>query len=185
MENKRAGHDPRTLLRGEHVNLRPLEIGDLALYCQWENDPEMSGPYMTPRPISRVQVEHDFADRVRVGEERGVFAVSTKDGTPVGRVSYFRLLFAPFSYGYNIGVGIMGEHRGHGYGAEAQRLLADYLLFAFAVGRVEASTDVENVAEQRSLERAGFRRDGVIRKGWWRGGRWHDIAVYSRVQGDD
>ena len=177
--------DPRKLLRGEHVDLRPMESGDVALYCRWENDPEMSGPYMAPTPVSQAQVERDFAERAAVGQERGVFVVATKDGTPAGRISYFRLIFAPFSYGYNIGISIMAEHRGHGYGAEAQRLLADYLLFTYPVGRVEASTDIENTAEQRSLERAGFTRDGVIRKGWWRGGRWHDMAVYSRVQGDE
>ena len=177
--------DPRKLLRGEHVDLRPMESGDVALYCQWENDPEMSGPYMAPTPVSQAQIERDFAERVAIKEERGNYLIAAKDGTPVGRVSYFRLIFAPFSYGYNIGIGIMLEHRGHGYGAEAQRLLADYLLFTYPVGRVEASTDIENLAEQRSLERAGFTRDGVIRKGWWRGGRWHDMAVYSRVQGDE
>lgn len=178
------GPDPRSLLRGERVNLRPMEAADAQLYYQWENDPEMSGPYMTPTPMSLAQVERWFAERSAAAEERGVFIVLTKDGTPVGRVSYFRAHFAPFSYGYNIGVSISPEQRGHGYGAEAQRLLADYLLFAYPVGRVEASTDIENLAEQRSLERAGFTRDGLIRSGWWRGGRWHDMVVYSRVQGD-
>ncbi len=178
--------DPRTLLRGEHVDLRPVEAADIAVYYQWENDPEMSGRYMTPTPMSLAQVERWFGERDRAvaSEEHGVFIVATKDGTPAGRVSYIRVLFAPNSYGYNIGVGIAQEHRGHGYGAEAQRLLADYLLFAYPVGRVEASTDVENLGEQRSLERAGFTRDGLIRSGWWRGGRWHDMVVYSRVQGD-
>jgi len=58
------------------------------------------------------------------------------------------------------------------------------LLATFPVGRVEASTDRENIPEQRALERAGFAREGVARSAAWRSGRWHDMVVYSRVHGD-
>ena len=69
--------------------------------------------------------------------------------------------------------------RGLGYGTEAQRLLADYLFVNTEVNRVEASTDVQNFAEQRALEKAGFTRDGVLRGAQYRAGGWHDLAVYS------
>lgn len=178
------GGDALTLLRGAQVDLRAMEAADVPVYHRWENDTEMNGSYQTPMLKSLRQVEKWFDELAGARDERGVLIVATKDGVPVGRVSYFRLVFAPYSYGYNIGISIAPEHRGHGYGAEAQRLLADYLLYAFPVRRVEASTDVENLAEQRALERAGFTREGILRSGWWRGGRWYDMVVYSRVQGD-
>ncbi|MEO6713505.1 MAG: GNAT family protein, partial [Mycobacteriales bacterium] len=52
------------------------------------------------------------------------------------------------------------------------------------VFRIEASTDVENVAEQRSLERAGFTREGVLRRAQFRSGAYHDIVLYSRLRTD-
>ena len=63
-------------------------------------------------------------------------------------------------------------------------MLAEHLLAATDANRVEASTDTDNLAEQRALERAGFRREGVVRGAQYRAGRWHDLVVYARLRGD-
>ena len=59
------------------------------------------------------------------------------------------------------------------------------LLDEFAIERVEASTDIDNVAEQRSLDKAGFdsgRRS--IRRAQFRAGTYHDLVGYSFVRED-
>jgi hypothetical protein len=43
---------------------------------------------------------------------------------------------------------------------------------------------VENVPEQRMLEKAGFKRDSLARAASWRGDGWHFMAVYRRTRGD-
>jgi aminoglycoside 6'-N-acetyltransferase len=50
------------------------------------------------------------------------------------------------------------------------------------VHRLEAFTDVENVAEQRTLEKIGCHREGVMREVYFRGGRWRDSIVYSLLR---
>ena len=62
---------------------------------------------------------------------------------------------------YNIGISLAVGVRGRGIGWRAQRMLAEHLFATTEVFRVEAGTDVHNVAEQRSLEKAGFTREGV------------------------
>jgi len=74
--------------------------------------------------------------------------------------------------------------RGHGYGTEAQRLLAALLFRLFDIERIEASTDVESIAEQRSLEKAGFTREGILRHAQWRAGAHHDLVSYSILRKD-
>ena len=37
---------------------------------------------------------------------------------------------------------------------------------------------------QRALEKAGFTREGVLRKAQWRNGDWHDLVVYSKLRGE-
>ena len=54
----------------------------------------------------------------------------------------------------------------------------------FPIHRVQASTDVSNVAEQKALERAGFQREGVLRGAQWRLGGWHDLLSYARLRDD-
>jgi RimJ/RimL family protein N-acetyltransferase len=85
---------------------------------------------------------------------------------------------------FNLGIALLPEHRGHGHGAEAQRLLADYLFAHTLVERVEASTDVENLAEQGALEKAGFAREGILRHAQFREGGFHDLVLYSKLRGE-
>jgi RimJ/RimL family protein N-acetyltransferase len=165
------------------VTLRPVELEDLPLVHRWEHDPATAGAFQVPRPRSLREMERRHAESP-ASEESGRLLAVRSDGVPVGLVSYHRVFYGPWSPAMNIGIEIAPDQRGQGYGAEAQRLLADYLLAAMPIGRVEASTDVENVAEQRALERAGFLREGTLRRAAWRAGAWHDMVVFSRVHGD-
>lgn len=117
-----------------------------------------------------------------VGEDRGALIVEVVDGgVAIGSVSWHAERYGPNpeSTAWNIGINLIPEGRGHGFGGEAQRLLADRLFATTDANRVEAMTDVENHAEQRSLEKAGFTREGVLRGAQFRAGAWHDIVVYS------
>jgi len=66
----------------------------------------------------------------------------------------------------------------------AQRALAEYLFATTLAERIEAETDVENIAEQRALERAGFTREGVLRHTQFRAGRWRDNVIYSVLRAE-
>jgi RimJ/RimL family protein N-acetyltransferase len=43
---------------------------------------------------------------------------------------------------------------------------------------------VENLAEQRALEKAGFIREGIRRGSLFRDGKWRDMAIYGRLRDD-
>jgi RimJ/RimL family protein N-acetyltransferase len=119
-------------------------------------------------------------------DRNGTLIVESLAGEPVGTVSWHQVNYGPppNSNCWNIGIDLVPEGRGHGYGTEAQRLLADYLFATTGTNRVEASTDVENVPEQRSLIKAGFQREGVVRGAQFRGGTFHDLVVYARLRED-
>ena len=99
-------------------------------------------------------------------------------------MSYRRVRTAGSLWCWSVGISLLPAARGRGAGSRAQRLLADYLFLHTTVNRVEASTDIDNVAEQRSLEKAGFTREGVLRGWQWRQGAWRDMVMYSRLRGD-
>ncbi len=90
---------------------------------------------------------------------------------------------SPGSRCLNIGIAISAAHRGRGIGSVAQRLLAESL-HAEGVHRIEASTDVENIGEQRALAKAGFMLEGVIRGAQMRADGRHDIQGWSHLPGD-
>jgi RimJ/RimL family protein N-acetyltransferase len=121
-----------------------------------------------------------------VTADYGNLAVLDETGTLVGDVSFRRIPTGPAtsSWCWAVGISLLSAHRGRGLGAAAQRELARYLFATTAAERIEADTDVDNVAEQRALERAGFTREGVRRSYQWRDGAWHDTTVYAVVRSD-
>ena len=127
-----------------------------------------------------------FEEDGLLSSRRGVLLVETKTLEVVGEVSYHQQVYGPNegSRAYNIGITLDAKYRGKGYGSEAQRILTAYLFATYSIKRVEASTDLENLPEQHSLTRAGFTREGVLRKAQWRNGDWHDLVVYSKLRGE-
>jgi ribosomal-protein-alanine N-acetyltransferase len=74
----------------------------------------------------------------------------------------------------------------HGQGLMHEALLAvlDWGFDNMQLNRVEAQVHPENAASLRSVERLGFRREGLLRElGFWRG-RHHDLLQYSLLRKD-
>jgi len=117
--------------------------------------------------------------------ERWVVDVTTDAGAleTVGDLSAHSVWYgaSPGSRAVNIGISLVEAFRGRGIGSVAQRLLAEEL-HDRGIVRVEASTDVENTAEQRALERAGFAYEGTLRLAQGRADGLHDLQVWSHVR---
>jgi aminoglycoside 6'-N-acetyltransferase len=131
------------------------------------------------------ELERWFAESGCLSDDSAMLAVEV-DGVLVGRVTWHAVEYGPGASNrvLRMGVALLRDEQGQGYGSEAQRLLADYLFATTSVHRIEAGTDADNVAEQRALEKAGFVRDGIMRQAQFRDGHWNDMAFYSRLRTD-
>ena len=168
------------------VRLRDITLADADLLDQWSRDLE-PGSFndFGPRPPT----DREALARGPLRNDRNGMVIIERcaDSTPIGTIGWRRVLVygpSPSSDAWQIGIELIPTARGAGLGAEAQRLVADYLFAATELNRVEASTDVANVAEQRALEKAGYVREGVMRCAQFRGGAYHDLAYYSRLRED-
>ncbi len=166
------------------VSLRPVRESDLEYFDLWgspEDDVFNFFGFRTPHRARRA-----FAENGLLSAEGGMLLVVDEDGQVVGDVGWHPEDYGPGvqSRAYNIGVRLLPERRGHGMGGPAQRQLAEYLLATYPVNRVEAFTDVENIAEQRALEKAGFAREGLTRGAQWRDGAYRDGYLYSILRSD-
>jgi RimJ/RimL family protein N-acetyltransferase len=112
--------------------------------------------------------------------------VDANSGELLGSVSWHGVTYGPTvaCEAWNIGIGLRPVARGRGVGSLAQRLLVEYLFAATGVDRIEAGTDVENIAERRALARAGFRLEGVLRGVAPREGARRDYAHYAQLRTD-
>ncbi|HVF20129.1 MAG TPA: GNAT family protein, partial [Mycobacteriales bacterium] len=166
------------------VRLRPIRREDLAMLEEWEtnlleDDPFNCFGFRDPR-----RREREWEEDGLLSTERGHLLVALTDGTAIGDVGYRAVRYSTVGGAWNIGASLLPEHRGQGYGTAAQAALAEHLFATTLANRVEASTDVENLPEQRSLTKAGFTREGVLRGAQFRAGEFHDLVLYSRLRGD-
>ena len=166
------------------VRLRPLRIEDgpaLEAADNAEDDPFNWAGYSDGGHLAAT-----LADHRTVRDDGGQLAVTDVQGTLLGTVMWRQLRTgpSPHSWCWSIGISLLPAHRGQGYGASAQRSLAAYLFEQTPVPRIEADTDITNIAEQRALAKAGFRREGVLRQAQWRAGQWHDMVLYAVLRGE-
>ena len=145
----------------------------------------IDGEYARPKSTSIYEEWGEMAPETRdMAMTRWLIELSQPDDVviPVGDLSAHAVWYGPTpgSRALNIGISIVNEYRGKGIGAIAQRLLADEL-HSQGIVRVEAQTDVENIAEQKALEKAGFGYEGTLRSAQGRTDGLHDIQVWSHI----
>ncbi len=167
----------------ERVTLRPVREDDLPLLRTLTQDPQVTGEFedygwYAPRLFQRSWEEDGL-----IGTDGGTLIAACGENV-LGAVSWRRHQTAPVAHCWALGIGLLPEARGHGYGTQAHRLLVRYLFAHTTVNRIEASTETGNIAEQKALEKAGFRPEGVMRGIRWRGGTWRDEVLYSILRTD-
>ena len=167
----------------DDVALRLVAEADLPLLERLTQDPESAGEFAWLGWYKLTRFRQWWAENRLIGDDIGVLMVD-RDGDRLGFVTWYKVSGTPGYYYWNIGIALLPEARGKGFGTQAQRLLARYLFAHTTVQRIEAATEVGNVAEQRALEKAGFTREGVHRSTSWRDGAYRDGVWYSMLRGD-
>ena len=67
---------------------------------------------------------------------------------------------------------------------DAVLLLARYAFDTMCLHRLEAACIPSNIRSARVLEKAGFRREGLLRSFLRINGEWHDHYLYALIVGD-
>ena len=166
------------------VRLRPLEERDLEALRRIDTDPAVSEPFEWRGFRDAQARRRRWAEDGYLGSEDSLLAVTLADGSLAGIVVWSWVGTSGPKGCVQVGVLLFPEHRGKGVGTSAQRLLADYSFSVTVANRLETTTEVDNVAEQRALENAGFVREGVLRGRGFVRGQWRDAVMYSRLRDD-
>lgn len=81
-----------------------------------------------------------------------------------------------------LGYWLLPTARGRGLSGRAAALLVDWAFRTLPLVRIGARIAVDNVASQRSAERAGLHREGVSRASFRVGNAWVDMATYAVIR---
>ncbi len=165
------------------VALRPASEDDLAMLEELTQDPEQTGEFGWFGWFDRRRWRRGWDENGLLGPDGGTLIV-VSGGERLGLVNWRKDQTTPVGHSWEIGIALLPRARGRGYGTQAHRLLARYLFAHTTAHRIWAGTEVDNIAEQKALEKAGFTREGVMRGGGWRDGAWRDGVIYSLLRTD-
>jgi len=148
------------------VTLRPWEHGDIqALVDCLDGDEEIARWLdMIPQPYGEAEARLwvDQATSYWHDGTAAPFAVlAAETGEVVGGVG-FRWFGEEHAVG-EVGYWIRRDERGRGLTTRAVNLISRWAIEALGCERLQLRADEGNVASRRVAERAGFRREGILR----------------------
>ena len=153
-----------------------------AFYAIYSN-PEVMRYWSTP-PLSDREAAgkliseiHDLFQR-RMILKWGIALRS--DDRLIGSITLFNLSF-PHRRA-EIGYALAREYWGQGYMTEALMALLQYTFADLDLHRIEADVDPRNTASIKTVERLGFKREGILRERWQVNGEIQDAFFFGLLK---
>jgi ribosomal-protein-alanine N-acetyltransferase len=160
-------------LVGKKCYLRGLEKADLTgPYFQWFNDQEVTrhmfhGAF--PNSEARMQ---KFFDHVSTSEKDLVLAIiDKKTNKHVGNIGLHHInwIYRTAELGIIIGE---AKTQGKGLGTEALQLILNHGFMRLNLHKVYLLTEEGNIAAVKAFEKAGFKKEGLLREDCFRNGKY-------------
>ena len=174
------------VLKGEHIQLRAIEPGDLEFIFRIENDPGTWRVGNTLVPFSRYQIEqyilttqHDlYAEKqLRLMIDLQLPGDGRKT---IGMIDLYD--FDPHHQRAGVGILVLPEDREKGYALDALRVLGRYAFEILKLHMLHCNITVENTASIRLFKKAGFRQCGLMKE--WRNidNQWMDELMFQMIR---
>lgn len=170
------------MIEGNGFILRTVRASDLDSLYEARSNVEARGEYIPPRMGSEPGFRKEFAETGFWTEDKGfLLIVDPEDGRLLGTIAYFRPVF--YSDGLEIAYQIFqAASRGKGIMTEVLRLFSSFLFSHRNLHRLQLAVHPLNVASRRVAEKAGFRKEGVLRGAFFHRGAHHDLELYSLLR---
>ncbi|HXM18287.1 MAG TPA: GNAT family protein [Candidatus Tumulicola sp.] len=165
-----------TWLVGKMIRLRPLEPGDVRMLQRWVNTSPARDFIFTRLPLSREQ-EQEWLARAASDPKTPTYIIQTLRGKDIG-VTGLVIDGARATLGISI---FERSYWNKGCGTDAVRTLIDGAFRALPLVRIELTVLVDNARAIACYERAGFAREGVLRRLVYRDGKPTDMLLMSAL----
>lgn len=170
------------MIQGDGFVLRTVRASDVDALYEARSNVEGRGEYIPPRMGSQPGFRKEFEETGFWTDDSGMLLiVDSGDGRLLGSIAYFRPVF--YSDALEIGYQLFqAASRGKGLMTEVLRLFCSFLFSHRSVYRLQLGVHPDNVASRRVAEKAGFRKEGVLRGAVYHRGAHHDLEMYSLLR---
>jgi RimJ/RimL family protein N-acetyltransferase len=167
------------------VVLRVAAERDLPGLLEDGRDPQTQRWVNVPAPYTRADAEEELGRLIACWDDpRLPLALIIADADSGAYAGAVLLNDARPAAIVELGYSVHPAYRGRGLAARALTLLMPWAFGGLEAARIEARTDPDNVASQRTLARAGFTREGLERGSRSVHGQRRDMICWSLLPGD-
>ncbi|HEY4193015.1 MAG TPA: GNAT family protein [Mesorhizobium sp.] len=143
-------------------------------------------PRWTPEELERHAWRHRihrYREDYALGLSMAFFIFELGSGKLVGGITLGNIRHGVSQSGH-VGYWIGERYAGRGLMTEAVNVLAQFAFDTLRLHRIEAACIPDNARSIRVLEKAGFRREGLLRSYLRINGFWQDHYLYARIADD-
>lgn len=158
---------------------------DKPALVEFLNDYEVSRWTLSiPHPYTEVHAENwiQFTDSQKKRDGRPMhWAIRQEDGKLIGAIGFAHFDLKNHCHRAEIGYWIAKPHWGKGLATSALNRITDYAVNDIGLVRIQATTYSENLASQKVLEKSDYQCEGLLRKYYFRDGKYIDAKLYSAI----
>jgi ribosomal-protein-alanine N-acetyltransferase len=170
-------------LIGPRLYLRPLEREDAPRLAGYINDPAVRRTLLAHRPMS-VGQEQAWLEMLGKDDHHVVMGIARQsDDELIGATGLHRI----DSRTRNAEMGLsLGDRSawGQGFGTEATRMMLDYGFGTLNLHRIWLLVYASNAPAIRVYEKAGFRKEGVLREHYFMEGQYEDGVLMGILRSE-
>ena len=166
----------------EGFYLDSVREGDQPAYVEHFRDQRIADGMLIPFPYSEKDADKWVRSCLQISTTRSKptnFAIRRSDGILIGGISVTRL---PSPHRVEVGYFVSGSYSGRGLATAAVKVLVAYAFQELGCRRIEATPFHHNKPSHRVLEKAGFRREGLLLGYHVKNGCLIDACMFSRVE---
>ena len=169
------------MLTGERVVLRPVRPDDVEPLWRMRQDrltwAQTNDAPLLPQTLAEYRARYEVPST----SDDAHFAVDV-DGRLVGRAVLFKV--DALARVGEVGLSLLAEARGHGYGRDVLRVLLDYAFRSRNLRRVHLQTLASNAPALAAYRAVGFVEEGRLREHAWVEGTYDDVVVMSVLRSE-
>lgn len=170
-------------LTGKKVILRELKESDMPFFNQLINSSEVEKVVVGwSKPVTMTEQLSWFQGLK--GDNNIRYTIANLEDTEIyGTLIISKLDWKNRTCG--IDIKLSNDARGKGIGTESISLAIDYIFNELNLNRIGINILESNIPSQKLFEKAGFIKEGTLRKAVYKNGQYLDLFVYSLLKEDN
>lgn len=170
------------IIESESYLLRPFKTNDAELWQQWDVDLEVQA--FMPEPFNEsqdIEEQYKYIEECEVDEEGYYWSIETRDGVTVGTTALTE--FNDYHGVANLGI-VIGDKNywGKGVATEVITALVKYAFNHLNIFSIGAEVEEGNVPMMKTLEKVGFKQDGLFESARVKNGKRINVHRFGIVK---